>query len=270
MSKLLLRVFLLGIATLGLPVAANGRVIVPGTGDSQVLLRQLAAEFQAETGIEVEIPDSIGSFGGIKSVVDGKARLGRVARPLKDKEQGFALHYRVFAYSPVVVVANQPDNCIADLTRAQLVDIFRGEINNWRQLRSCPAAKIYVATREPGDSSRNVLEENISALRGVMGSTGKTVYTTPELVEILGHYRYTIGYAPLAMVDRQKLSVLSLDGIAPSAENVRNGSYPLATPFGLIWKGQLSGEEKRFFDYLFSTEAQRRIEEMGLVPPQHY
>lgn len=269
MMKLLLQIVLFGIATLYLPVVADARVVIPGTGDSQALLRQLAAEFQAKTGIKVLIPDSIGSFGGIKSVVDGKAKLGRVARPIKEKEQEFALHYRVFAYSPVVMVANQPDDCISNLTHTQLIDIFRGEISNWRQLQSCPAAKIYVATREPGDSSRVVLEKNIPDLRDVMGTTGKTVYTTPELIEVLENYRYTVGYAPLAMVNRRKLRVLSLDGVAPSAENVRNGSYPLTTPFALIWKGQLNGDEKRFFDYLFSSEVQHRIEELGLVPAQN-
>jgi phosphate transport system substrate-binding protein len=266
MLKKLLKTILVGAAALIFPISAIAKVIIPGTGDSQALLRQLASDFQTTTGIEVAIPESIGSFGAIKSVAEGGARLGRVARSFLAAEEQFGLNYRIFAYSPVVVVVNQPDNCVEDLSRQQLFEIFQGKLKNWKKLPGCPPANIFVANREPGDSCRTVLENHLPSLREVMGSTGKTVYTTPELMEILGNYQHTIGYAPLAMVEGRKLKVLSLDQIAPTAENVRNGSYPLAIPFGIIWKVQLNAEEKRFFDFLFSDQAQKRIVEMGLIP----
>jgi len=266
MLNMLFRILLSGVVAFTLALPVNAQVIVPGTGDSQSLLRQLSREFTVETGIAVEIPDSIGSFGGIQSVVDGKAILARVARPIRSKEEQYDLNYRVFAYSPVVLVVNRPDNCVSDLTSDQLIGIYRGDLTNWMKFQGCSAAKINAVGREPGDSSRTVLETYFPSLTEVMRSTGKTVYTTPELIEVLENFQYTIGYAPLAMVDRQKLTVLSLNGIAPTPANVRNGSYPLTTPFGIIWKGKLKGEEKRFYDYLFSAKTQKRIAELGLIP----
>jgi phosphate transport system substrate-binding protein len=266
MVKMLLWVFLTALATTSLTSVVAAGVVVPGTGDSQALLRQLAAEFQANTGIEVEIPDSIGSFGGIRKVAEGEARLGRVARPIRADEEQFKLNYRIFAYSPVVLVTNQPDHCIANLTSQQLVGIYRGELVNWMKFQGCSAAKIFVAGREPGDSSRTVLEKYLPSLKEDTDFAGKMVYTTPELIDSLNNFPYSIGYAPLAMVDQRKLRVLSLNGVAPTAENVRNGSYPLVIPFGIIWKGELSGDEKRFVDFLFNSETQQRISELGLNP----
>ena len=268
MARNLFRTLLVSGLLFLLPMAALGKVVVPGTGDSQKLLRILAGEFAAKTRIEVEIPDSIGSFGGIRSVAEGVARLARVARPVKGNEAGTALNYQVFAYSAVVIVANHGDDCVTDLSRTQLVDIFSGKRNNWQQLQNCPPAKIYVANREPGDSSRMALENHLPQLGEVIGRIGKIVYTTPELIEILQNYPDTIGYAPLAMVDQNRLRVFSLEGIEPTVENVHSGQYPLVIPLGLVWKGELVGEEKRFFDFLFSDLAQRRIAELGMIPLQ--
>ena len=59
----------------------NGKLVIPGTGACQDLLRQLATAFNATgPGFKVVIPDTTGSNGGIRSVQNKEAALGRVAR----------------------------------------------------------------------------------------------------------------------------------------------------------------------------------------------
>ena len=77
--------------------AATEKIVIAGTGDSQSLLRVLAGDFEkSHPGTAIEIPDSIGSGGGIKATAMGKCDLGREARGIKDKEKKYGLKYRLF------------------------------------------------------------------------------------------------------------------------------------------------------------------------------
>ncbi len=65
--------------------AADQRVTICGTGDSQAMLRSLALAYEKQhPGVSIDVPDSNGSSGGIKATASGKCDLGRVARPLQE------------------------------------------------------------------------------------------------------------------------------------------------------------------------------------------
>ena len=82
----------------------TGRLVIPGTGDSQSVLLLLAQRFEElHPGTTVIIPDSIGSGGGIRAVAEGTAVIARIARTLNEREREYGLTYRVFATSPAVV-----------------------------------------------------------------------------------------------------------------------------------------------------------------------
>ncbi|TYO98903.1 phosphate ABC transporter substrate-binding protein (PhoT family) [Geothermobacter ehrlichii] len=243
---------------------ATETVTVAGTGDSQELLRRLAAAYQQKMpGVRVEVPDSIGSSGGVKATARGDCDLGRVARPLKEKEKAYGLHYRVFAYSPVVFVVHRSVTGIDNLTTEQILAIYSGKIQNWKELGG-PDARILVANREKGDSSRSVLEKKIPGFRDLT-FVGETVYSTPEAVEILSSHENTIGYLPLAMAIHSNLKVLKFNGIAPEAGAVLSGQYPLASPFGIIWKDGVKQSALGFMSYLFTPEARRLMQHFGVI-----
>lgn len=247
-------------------VTAGDKITVCGTGDSQELLRVLARVFEAShSGTTIEVPDSIGSSGGIRATADGKCDLGRVARPLKEKERKYNLHYRLFAVSPVVIVASAGIDGVSNLSSVQVVKIFSGKITSWSTLGG-PNTKIYVANREAGDSSRSVLEKNMPGFKKIVNFTGKTIYSTPETVEILSKYNNTIGYSSLAAIKGTTLRIMKIDGIYPSVHAVRSGRYKLATPLGLVWREGLKGLAKDFVEYLDSVEAKKIMLERGAVP----
>ncbi len=250
------------------PLGAVAETItIAGTGDSQALLRKLAVAFTLENPEDqILVPNSVGSGGGIKLVLAGRTELARVARPLKPKEQAEGLHYQVFAYSPVVFVANLPSPCLENISASQARDIFLGRINSWGQLGSCAEHKIYVANREDGDSSRTVLEMMVPELRGIDQPVGQTIYSTPETYDTLNRYQHSFGYLPKSQVQQGSLTVLQFNGQAANIENVQNRSYPLAVPLGIAWKGELSGVAKRFKEFLFSDQAQQIMLEMTAVP----
>jgi phosphate transport system substrate-binding protein len=247
-------------------VMAAQQITVCGTGDSQELLRTLAQAFeQANPGITVNVPDSIGSGGGVKATAKGKCELGRVARPIKKKEEKYNLGYKVFAKSPVVFVVNKSVQGVDNLTAEQIKGIYSGIINLWSEVGG-EEKNIYVVHREADDSSRSVLEKKLPGFKNIKSFTGKIIYSTPETVETILKYKETIGYTALSIVTGTDLKVLKVDGVYPSAENVNKGSYNLVSPFGIIWKGELSGLSRKFFEFLFSPEAGKIISDNGVIP----
>lgn len=248
------------------PVFAE-TITIAGTGDSQRLLRQLAQKFQQQNpGVQILVPDSVGSGGGIKLLLAGRSELARVARPLKPKEQADGIHYRLFASSPIVFVANLPEPCLTDLSEQQITDIFSGKLADWKLLGSCQPHKIYIANRESGDSSRMVLEEVMAALKAVKEPAGKTIYSTPEVYDTLTRYPHSFGYLPKAQVQVGSLTEFKFAGVSATAENVQQGAYSLAVPLGIAWLGEPTGATKLFLEYLFSREAQQLMLKMGAVP----
>lgn len=268
MNHSLLKAIVLAIIlSLAALARAEESITIAGTGDSQDILRQLASQFEAKhPGKTIQVPNSVGSSGGIKMAAEGKCDLGRIARPLKDTEKELGLNAQTFAVSPVAFAANIQKDCVKNLLSQQIVDIYSGRISSWAELGTCEAGKIYVAKREEGDSSRTVVEKNIEHFKDVAGQVGKEIASTPDLVEILSTVPGTIGYAPLASIKDKGLQIFSLDGLTPDEANLKSGAYRMASPFALVWKGELRGLAADFVAYLATAEAKATIQKSGLTP----
>ncbi len=243
------------------------RLVIPGTGDSQNLLREAVRLFEQEhPEVVIDIPESVGSLGGIKRVLDGHASLARVARQLNDSERASGLNTLVFAYTPVVFVANLPKQCVDNLSTAEIIDIYSGKITSWQKLGNCPDHKVYVANREEGDSARLLIEEKLPDFRGIQEFTGEIIYSTPEALHIIEDHPFTIGYLPLAMLKDSPLTQFSLNGLHPTAENLVTNTYSLAIPLGFAWKDQPTGVYHQFIEFLFSAQGQQLLRAHDTVP----
>lgn len=268
---MLQRIMLLGLAVLfwsatSVP-AADETLSIPGTGDSQTLLGVLAKAFEdAHPGLQVEVPASVGTIGGIKQVLAGESPLARSARPLSAQEQQRGLQQLVFAYSPIVFVANLPQPCLDNLTAAQIVGIYSGRLTSWIQIGNCPNKKIYVANRENGDSSRRVLVERVPGFADIESFAGEIIYSNPENQRIIEQYPQTIGYMPLANTLNSPLQSFRYEGVAATVAAVQKGDYPLTVPLGVVWKGELKGLAKAFVDFIQSPAGKKLIEQNGAVP----
>lgn len=277
MKKNILLLAFLSLLVL-LPVSAHARqpeeqkpsgnprvLVIPGTGDSQILLRklvQLYAKNRPRTA--VEIPDSIGSGGGIKSVISGKSELARVARPLTEKESAQGLKARIFAQAPIIFAVSPGVSGVESLTFEQIIGIYAGKIPQWDGLGG--SGKIYAMNREEADSSRTVLESLIPGFKEISAPAGSTVYSTPDAVQTLTSSPNTIGYLPLPATVGTGLKVLRIDDVAPSAANVRQKKYQLVVPFALVWKDTLTPPAQDFLDFLSSPAARKLMLDNGVIP----
>ena len=263
-NRLVLCALVVLLSTVGL-ASAQEKVSLCGTGDSQELLRSLGSAFEkANPGVSIVVPDSVGSDGGIKAASAGECDFGRVARPLKDQEKELNLNYKVFSFSPIVFVVD-PATGVENLSSQQVVDIFSGKVVAWADVGG-KGGKIAVVNREAKDSSRGELNKNVEGFKAIENPVGATAVKTPEAVELLSKTTNAVGYLPAAMAKGLKLKVVKVNGVAPTAANVAQGTYKIASPFGLVWKGELKPAANRFFQFIRSAEGKKIVIDYGTVP----
>lgn len=192
-------------------------------------------------------------------------RLARVVARL-DKKIDPKLTYRVFATDAVVfgVGANVAVN---NLTLAQLAEIFSGKITDWRDVggRSGP---VRVVIRDPGDAILKSIQLHFKEFQNIRFTPeSKVAYHDAEMVDLLKKYKNSIGMLTGSGIHAESsLKALALDGIAPSAANLKNGSYRATMAYALVSKpGSLPELAQNFVDFVFSNEARAIIEQNGLV-----
>lgn len=264
--KRVFAVLLVGVFFAATAVSAQETLVVAGTGDSQALLRKLSGVFEKmHPGTRIEVPDSVGSGGGIKAVSRGEAGLGRTARPLKDKEKA-GLTDVLFGKSPVVFATHASVARVTNLSREQILAIYSGKIGNWKEVGG-PDAKIYPVSREDGDSSREIIEKKMPGFKDLK-LVSKEIFTTGEAAEAIRGHQHTIGYLPLSMAIDYGLHPLTIDGQVADREHVDKGLYPYVTSFYLVKNDKPSALALQFIDFVLSPKAGELMLAQGVMPLQ--
>lgn len=263
--------FLLGIVILtGLPSGSTGATLtIPGTGSCETVLKSVAAAYEkTHPWMQVVIPPSVHSGGGIRLVIEGKADLARVARGLRPEETGKGLMVRVFAKDAVVFAVGAGVRA-RNLTIRQIADIFSGKIRTWEEL-GAGKGLIRVLLREPGDSSIEVIQGKYPEIRDLRFTEhGKVTYHDWEMMEMLQKYRNAIGFLTLSSLGAVNplVTAVGIDGIPPTKENILAGRYSLVVEYSLVYReGDLPPEARDFVNFLYSEAGGGTLSGHGLVP----
>jgi phosphate transport system substrate-binding protein len=238
-------------------------VTLPGTGDSQDLLRAVAQHYTSEfPERQVVVPNSIGSDGGIKVVGTGEAPIGRVARyPSSDEINTYGeFKYTEFARVPVAFVVS-PESGVKNLNEAQICGIYTGLLTNWKQAggRDLP---INVQSRPDDGSNMKTIRKQLSCFANLeVTSKANFNLRNADLVNSMKTIPGAIGFMPLSEAELHGFSVVSLNGVAPNDQN-----YKLGIGLGFVYKKPLSPSIQEFMDYLSTAPAKKIMRETGHVP----
>lgn len=128
--------------------------------------------------------------------------------------------------------------------------------------------EIVVVTREEGSGTRGAFVELFGIEEKAQDGT-KIDKTTKEaitqmktdtvLTTVAGN-EYAIGYVSTGSLNNM-VKAISIDGIAPTVENIKNGSYKIARPFNIATKDNLSKLAKDFIEFIMSSEGQKVVQE---------
>lgn len=237
---------------------------IVGTGDGMSVLQSVASAFMERYPEHtVNVPDSIGSSGGIKAVGNDKYVLGRVARGLKEKEQPYGLTTLTIAKFPVVFFVNK-DVTVQQLNAQQVLEIYSGKLTDWQQVGG-DKGKIRVVRREEGDSSLSNLRKTFPGFKEmVITERSKTATLTQENLDIVEQKSGTIGFGPYAGAKERNLTILTIDGKQPTQDD-----YPYFGTLSLIFKEKnRTGVVADFINFVRTPEAKQAIRSAHAIPAE--
>ena len=128
---------------------------------------------------------------------------------------------------------------------------------------------ISVMTREEGSGTRSAFVELLEILdEDKVDQTSVeaaiTNNTAVMMTSVAGDV-YGMGYISLGSLN-DTIKAVAIDGVEPSIENIKNGTYKIARQFNIVTKEGLSDAAKEFITYICSTEGQKIVEENGYIP----
>ena len=237
-------------------------VSTDGSTSMQKVISALGEAFMEDTGANFTY-NATGSGTGIKAVKDGTCDIGLSSRYLKDSEKAEGLKETILAIDGIAIIIH-PSNAVADLTLEQISAVFKGEITNWSEVGGNDG-EIVLIGREESSGTRDGFEsitgtEDACAYRQELTSNGAVLTAVAENPN-------AIGYVSLSSV-KDTVKAISVDGVAPSEESIKDGSYAVQRPFVLVTKEgvALSETAQAFFDYVTSPAANEIISWAGVVP----
>ena len=240
----------------------TGTVSTDGSTSMEKVIGALSESFMAQNGDVTVNYNPTGSGSGITAVQEGTCDIGLSSRALKDEEKSAGLKETVLAYDGIAIIVH-PDNPVSDLTLEQIAQLYTGEITNWKDVGGNDAEVVLIG-REAASGTRDGFEsitgtKDACQYRQELTSTGDVITAVSQNPD-------AIGYASLASV-KDSVKALSVGGVTPSEDTVKDGSYPVQRPFVLVTvEGkELSPAAQAFFDYALSADAASIIAKAGAV-----
>ncbi len=243
--------------------ALSGKITMVGSTSMEKLANALAETYMEQnSGVSVTA-EFVGSSAGIEALCAGTADIGNSSRNLKDSEKEKGAVENIAAIDGIAVVVD-PANTVQNLTKDELIGIYKGDITNWSQLGANDGA-IVVIGREAGSGTRGAFEEILEVTDACKYSN--ELDSTGAVMAKVAATPGAIGYVSLDAVN-DSVKKLELEGTEATPENVKAGAYFLSRPFVMATKGEISEQNelvKSWFEYIDSDEGQKVIEQVGLI-----
>ena len=240
----------------------TGTVSTDGSTSMEKVIGALGESFmEANKGVTFTY-NPTGSGSGITAVSEGRCDIGLSSRALKDDEKAGGLKETILALDGIAIIVN-PANPVNDLDIETIGKIYKGEITNWKEVGGNDA-EIVLIGREAGSGTRDGFEtitdtKAACKYRQELTSTGDVITTVANNPD-------AIGYASLAAL-KDSVKALTVGGVAPTEDTVKDGSYVVQRPFVLVTREgtELSKAAQEFFDYAVSSDAAGIISAAGAV-----
>lgn len=181
-----------------------------------------------------------------------------------------------FRYTPIgteaFVFFVHKDNPIENLTSEQIKSIYSGEITNWKDVGG-KGEEIAAFQRNKGSGSQSMLECFMGDTPIMEAPTELVNDLMAGIIERVSNYKsksnsigFSFRYYVEGIIKNPDIKMVSIDGIAPTAENIKNGSYPIVTPiYAVTYEEQTNENVDRLLNWILSNEGQHIIEETGYV-----
>ena len=194
-----------------------------------------------------------------------------------DEQRAYAEENQTtFEYTPIgteaFVFFVHKDNPITNLTTKQIKDIYSGKITNWKDVGG-KNEKIAAFQRNEGSGSQSMLKRFMGDTPITDAPTEMVNDLMAGIIEQVADYKskinsigFSFRYYVEGIIKNPDIKMISIDGAAPTSENIRNGSYPVLTPiYAVTYKENQNNNIDKLLEWILSDEGQYIINETGYV-----
>ena len=211
------------------------------------------------------------------NIVTGDADIIFVGGPSKEqeefaKENGIELVYTPIGREAFVFFVNSK-NPLENITVKQIQDIYSGEITKWDELNVNGFGEIRAFQRDEGSGSQTALDKLMGDKplmkpieENVIGGMGGIISKTADYKNYKNAIGYSFRYYSREMVNNNQIKLLNIEGIAPTIENIENGTYPVASEFFAVTRSDADENTKKLLEWVISGQGQELVEKTGYTP----
>jgi phosphate transport system substrate-binding protein len=263
------------------PAALAESIAIDGSSTVFPITEAVAEEFLgANPGAEVTVGVS-GTGGGFSKFCAGETVISGASRPIKPEEMAACMEAGIeyieipVAYDAITVVINPENTWATEMTTEELATIWapeaQGTVDSWNDVNSSWPDQPLVLYGPGSDSGTfDYFTDEIVGEEGA--SRGDYVASEDDNILVIGvqgdvNALGYFGYAYYAE-NEDTLTAVAVDGVAPSAATVNNGTYtPLSRPiFIYVRKDAMERPEVASFVEFYIDNAPTLVPEVGYVP----
>jgi phosphate transport system substrate-binding protein len=268
--------FLIILLSILATFAEAKEVKVTVSGSSTVMpLAELAAEEFNLMQDEYHVSVTSGGTGvGIIDIAQGRSDIAMASREIAPVErQRYETAEERFQEFPIATDAicivfsdDVYDSGVTDLTRDQVKRIYAGDITNWMDVGG-QDLEIFAIGRRAASGTRDTFHEIVMGSKEAEApGVSMEAAESSEVKTAIRGSDNAIGYMGYSYILKGDAKVASMDGISPTMDNIKNGSYPLARKLYFYTMGDPTPGARAFMDYLQGPEGEKIAVENGFIP----
>lgn len=224
--------------------------------------------------------EALGSGTAFVGLLDGSAQLGAASRAVKEGELadarklGIELREFVIGYDGIAVVVN-PANPVAELTVAQLSDVFTGKVRDWSEVGG-PSLPIHLVSRPSYSGTFSFFRDKVLRRGNDKGpedyaSTAEIIEENGAIIQRVAQDRGAVSYVGIGWVTPavKTVGVSAQAGkaaVRASVATVRTGTYPIYRPLLMYSRGEPHGPARELLAFILSAEGQAVVAKNDFVP----
>lgn len=183
---------------------------------------------------------------------------------------GVAFELTPIGKEAFVFIVNR-QNPLENLSLNQIRGIYSGQITQWSELGVDALGEI-IAYQRPANSGSQTALERLMGDTPIMEAPQERISNGMDDIVQNVEYRnlanalgYSFRFYCTEMMDSD-IKLLSIDGVAPTVENIRNGSYPITTTLYAVSRaGEENPNVQALLDWVVSPQGQELVEASGYV-----
>ncbi|HSK40265.1 MAG TPA: phosphate ABC transporter substrate-binding protein [Arenibaculum sp.] len=244
----------------------SGQLTVTGSSTIAPLVTEIGRRFEElHPEVRVDIQTG-GSSRGIADARNGTADIGMVSRALKDTESDLTPF--TIARDGLAIIVNEA-NPIAELSDAQIADIYTGRTGNWQDVGG-PDQQIMVVNKADGRSTLEIFLEHLE-LKTTDVQAHAVIGDNEQGVKMVAGNAAAIGYVSIGAAEFHEsigtpIRAIGFDGKEPTTESVAKGSYSPIRDLNLVMSKAPEGLAGEFIDFALSPDVHDLVKEQFFVP----